>query len=86
VVSSVLKGKAEEGSTVEVYFANSKDIAWYKTPKFHPGDRGVVLLVVRMIKGIAGEHFVADDPRDFLPLDRLEDIRDAIGSESRGAE
>jgi hypothetical protein len=83
LVSAVQKkGKAQMGKTVEVYFANSRDIAWWKTPKFHPGDRGIVLLVKKKITGIDGEHYVADDPRDFLPIDRLDDIRTAISPHS----
>ena len=78
LVSSVQKGNISKGAVVEVYFANSRDIAWYKKPKFRAGDRGVVLLVKNKVIGAAGEHYVADDPRDFLRVERLHEVMDAV--------
>ncbi|UVK47009.1 hypothetical protein BPNPMPFG_002745 [Mesorhizobium sp. AR07] len=86
-VRTVLKGKKPKGD-VEVLFANSHDIAWYKSPKLHEGKRGIFLL------HLAGQEDEDDHPRDlprpihkaidpldFLPADREADVRRLIDQE-----
>ena len=84
-VESVIKGGGKTVKRVEVLFANSKDIAWYKSPKLHEGLRGIFLLhsvkktdrpprVDRVI-------FQATDPLDFLPTERLPEVKRALDNE-----
>lgn len=83
-VASVIKGRRPRGD-VEVLFANSKDIVWYKAPKLHPGTSGIFLLH-RVEEGDAPKEAVprsglkATDPLDFLPADRLGDVERLLGS------
>lgn len=82
-VLSVLKGKAEK--EIEVLFANSTDIAWYKAPKLHEGVSGILLLRrVREKEGVpekARGMYAATDPLDLLPLERLEEVQRLLGQE-----
>lgn len=86
-VQSVLKsGKAEkEIKEIEVLFANSTDIAWYKAPKLHERASGILLLRrVREKQGVpevARSMWEEIDPLDFLPLDRLEEVERLLGRE-----
>jgi hypothetical protein len=84
-VESVIKGGGKAVKRVEVLFANSKDIAWYKSPKLHEGLRGIFLLhsvkktdrpprVDRVI-------YQATDPLDFLPTERLPEVKRALDNE-----
>jgi hypothetical protein len=77
-VEDVHKG-ATKHKEVEVLFANSRDIAWYKSPKLHAGDRGIFLLQPIDLSGL---HLKTElpiyqvvDPLDFHPIDRLSDIQ-----------
>jgi hypothetical protein len=61
-----------------VLFANSRDIVWYRSPKLHQGQSGVLLLHE------AGEHdglgdappasYEVVDPLDFHPHERRPDV------------
>lgn len=86
-VRAVLKGKKPKGD-VEVLFASSQDIAWYKSPKLREGMHGIFLL------HLAGQEDEDDHPRDlprpihkaidpldFLPADREADVRRLIDQE-----
>lgn len=86
-IRTVHKGKKPKGE-VEVLFANSHDIAWYKSPKLHEGKHGIFLL------HLAGqededEHprdlprpiHKAVDPLDFQPAEREADVRRIIDQE-----
>ena len=77
-VLSVLKGgKADK--EVEVLFASSTDIAWYRSPKLREGETAVMLL--RHVKAkdaprsIARALYQATNPLDVLPLERQDDVR-----------
>jgi hypothetical protein len=77
-VASVLKGRKPRGE-VEVLFANSTDIVWYKSPKLHKGTSGVFLLH-RLKEDEAPRHvpratYQATDPLDFLPIQRSASLR-----------
>lgn len=76
-VQSVIKGATTQPD-VEVLFANSLDIAWYKVPKLREGMSGVFSL--RLLNAneappeIARPIYQINDPLDFLPAERLPDV------------
>jgi hypothetical protein len=80
-VRSVLKG-AKTAKEIEVLFANSHDIAWYKSPKLHEGASGIFIL--RRVdrgeapKGVEHTAYQATDPLDFLPDERLPEVQRAL--------
>lgn len=80
-VGSVLKGPRSK-KTIEVLFASSKDIVWYKSPKLHEGERGVFILETRDEDEAPHELeptiYQATDPLSFLPEERLPDVRRMI--------
>jgi hypothetical protein len=89
-VESVLKGSGKPAKAVEVLFANSKDIAWYKSPKLHQGVRGIFLLhavketdrpprIKRLI-------YKAIDPLDFQTTDRRPEIEQMLAGEKGNSE
>jgi hypothetical protein len=92
-VDSVLKGRGKNVKTVEVLFANSKDIAWYKSPKLHQGLRGIFLLhaveETDRPPRIESVIYKATDPLDFLPIERQPEIdqmlTDEKGNDAKGA-
>lgn len=80
-VESVEKGtvkpeKGKPGKThITAFFAHSTDVAWYRSPKFKEGDRGIFILHEgefrkRRFPGLAIIH-----PPDFRPMPDLEHIR-----------
>ncbi len=75
--SSVLKGEIK--GEVEVLFANSRDVAWHKAPKFHPGSTGILVLRKERVEDVEGDYFVAVDPLDLLPVGRLAEVRRGLG-------
>lgn len=87
-VQSVLKGKPPQHE-VEVLFAHSTDIAWYKAPKLEDGASGIFLLHHVHAKDAPPEVgraiYEVIDPLDFLPADRLADVRRMLdqGEEER---
>lgn len=76
-VRSVVKG-ATRKRTLEVLFANSDDIAWYKAPKLHEGTSGILLLRPRdkheAPAEVAETVYQATGPLDLLPLQRLPEV------------
>lgn len=85
-VGEVLRGRSRRKG-LDVLFANSTDIAWYRSPKLREGMSGVFLL-----HGAAGEAALpADapgtayrcvDPLDFHPDERSELVRRVAGTEA----
>jgi hypothetical protein len=86
-VDSVEKGTvpAAPGNQVVVRFAGSTDVRWYRAPKFAAGDEGVWVLrdgathptdFAASVPS-AGVYTVTD-PADFLPRERLEQVRALI--------
>ena len=73
-IESVEKGEHQQ-STVTVYFPASKDVAWYKSPKFKSGQEGIWILHRNQQKNIKFEQYTALDPMDFYPKEKLELIR-----------
>jgi len=85
-VKSVLKGR-KPASKIEVLFASSTDIAWFKSPKLYTGTSGIFLL--RHVredetpKEVPRTAYEAIDPLDLLPAERLAEVERALG-EDRG--
>jgi hypothetical protein len=87
MVKSVLKGRKPAGK-VDVLFANSIDIAWYKSPKLHPGTSGILLLR-HLTRGDASKDvprtaYEAIDPLDLLPIERLAEVERLLGEDKGG--
>jgi len=76
-VRSTLKGKKARAK-IEVLFANSTDIAWYRAPKLHEGAKGVLLLrrprADDAVPKAAHAMYQVTDPLDFLPMERLSEV------------
>lgn len=73
-VESVEKGKVTT-KTVPVLFANSTDIAWYRSPKIKKGERGVWLLHNRDTFGRAVPGLAVVQPADKQPITELAKVR-----------
>jgi hypothetical protein len=77
-VDAAIKGRSSR-KTIEVLFANSPDIAWYKSPKLHEGASGIFILRTRIDAeapaGLPRTVYQATDPLDFLPAGRLPEVR-----------
>jgi hypothetical protein len=73
-VESVEKGDVST-KTISVLFANSRDIAWYKSPKLKQGDRGIWLLHNRDISGRPVPGLAVTDSLDSQPPSELARIR-----------
>jgi hypothetical protein len=80
--TAVLKGRKPRGE-IQVLFANSRDHAWFASPKLHPPASGILLLfrvkVDEVPKAVPRTAYQATDPLDFHPLDRREDIERHVG-------
>lgn len=76
-VESVEKGQLT-GQTVDVLFANSIDVAWFKSPKFQQGQSGIFLLFRNEITGLTIQGLTAFDSQAFLPRSELERVRRLI--------
>jgi|SRR3984885_5382988 len=76
-VRSVVKGNTRR-RRLQVLFANSQDIAWYKAPKLHEGTSGILLLRPRekdeAPAEVAETVYQATDPLDLLPAERLPEV------------
>jgi hypothetical protein len=86
-VRSVLKGPRSR-KTIEVLFASSMDIAWYKSPKLHEGESGVFILTTRdedeALRELEPSVYQATDPLAFLPDDRLPDVQSVLPQNTGG--
>lgn len=81
LVLSTIHGRKVE-KEIEVLFANSMDIAWYKAPKLHSGQSGLLLLhkltAAESPRTVARGIFQVIDPLDFLPVERVDDVKLAL--------
>ena len=76
-VEQSLKGKPATGE-IEFVFAASKDVQWFRAPKFSPGTRGVIMLqragaATAVAKDMArykidAQRYVVLHPLDFRPV------------------
>jgi len=82
-VRGVIKGP-KAGKEIEVLFANSDDLAWYKSPKLHEGASGIFILrrvdPKEVPEDLDRATYQATDPLDFLPAERLPEVERAIES------
>ncbi len=82
-VRRVIKGP-KVGKEIDVLFANSNDIAWYKSPKLHEGARGILILrrvdPKEVPEDLDRATYQATDPLDFLPTERLPEVERAMES------
>jgi hypothetical protein len=78
-VESVEKGKVT-GKTIQVLFPNSSDVAWFRSPKLKPGDRGVWLLQNRDPFGKPVPALAVVSPHDAQPTGELEHVRSLLKS------
>jgi hypothetical protein len=85
-VGSVIKGRRR--ARIEVLFANSMDIAWYRSPKLREGASGIFILRPRSDDEAPADVpptvYQATDPLDFLPTDRLPDVQRAVERDEEG--
>lgn len=83
-VRSMVKG-GRTRKQVQTHFANSNDIAWYRSPKLHRGVTGVFLLhdANDVPEEVRRAPYQCVDPLDWAPIEQLDDIeltvRDAEG-------
>lgn len=81
-VSTITIDKVEKGvhseKKVDVFFPNSMDIAWYRSPKVKQGDRGVWLLHNRDVHGRAVPGRAVTHPLDFRPAAEAELVRSLL--------
>jgi hypothetical protein len=86
-VADVIKGRASR-KTVDVLFASSRDIAWYRAPKLEEGASGVLILRTRhedeAPSEVAESVYQATDPLDFLPDERASDVRRLVEDSDGG--
>jgi hypothetical protein len=68
------------GPTKDIVYANSRDIAWYNSPKVKVGDRGIWLLHNRDHRGKAVPGPAVIHPLDFQPIDQLDHVRSLIST------
>ena len=95
-VTEVVKGLAGQRKVV-VVFASSKDVLWYKAPKFQVGQHGLFTLHKQQVAGVklaaalttpapdnevAGV-YTAIDHRDFQPLDAIGEAAPAAARAER---
>ena len=73
-VQSTEKGAPQK--RVTVWFPASRDIRWFRSPKFETGQTGVFLLSRARERGIQG--FTALEPLDFQPIAQRERVRQLI--------
>lgn len=88
VVTDVLKGHKPHGE-VEVLYAESDDIAWFRSPKLHAGVNGILLLFhlneAEVPKEVPRSVYQATDPLDFQPYNRRGEIERLLGGEKRAS-
>jgi hypothetical protein len=78
-IETVEKG-VHSGTTTEILFPNSMDIAWYRSPKVKAGDHGVFLLHNRDIRGKPVPALAATHPLDYRPIAELGRVRNMLKS------
>lgn len=86
-VDAVAKGALNDPSTgqVVVKFANSDDVLWRNTPKFHVHQEGVWMLgdtsaepLLLAATGVGTEEYLAIEPIDFQSKEQFERVRSLI--------
>jgi hypothetical protein len=77
-VDAAVKGRKPRGA-IDVLFANSDDIVWYRSPKLHEGASGIFILRTRdedeAPREVPATVYQCTDPLDFLPIERLPEVQ-----------
>jgi len=77
-IDQSLRGDAPD-KEVTFIFATSRDVHWFRSPKFNKGDTGAFFLkpAEKDIKGLAGmkDELVLLDARDYYPASKIDLIR-----------
>jgi hypothetical protein len=80
-VETVEKGHITT-KTITALFANSTDVAWFRSPKLKVGDRRVLLLQRMDPFGKAAPDLAVVDPLDVRPIAELDRVRSLLTSGS----
>ncbi len=78
VVERVEKGDVNEGERLEVAFASSRDVMWFRAPKPAPGERAVFLLHRRKLEELDVTALAIVEPLDMQPVEELDRIRGVL--------
>jgi hypothetical protein len=80
-VSSVIKGKGEPKSSIEVFFPENTDFRWRGWPKLKRAQRGVFLLHAASRGPLPLGALTLPDPLDVQPAGSAGSIRDLVGAQ-----
>ncbi len=78
-VESVEMGDSS-GQTVDVLFAGSMDVMWFRAPKLQVGREGIWLLRRGGPSGVTAAAWTCLDPLDELPKEQLSRVRELIAT------
>jgi hypothetical protein len=78
VVERAEKGEAKEGQRLEIAYASSRDVMWFRAPKPEPGDRAVFLAHRRTLEELDVQALAIVDPLDLHPAEELDRIRSVM--------
>lgn len=74
-IQQVEKGKPGPGGTVTVFFAGSRDIRWYGSPKLKVGQEAIFLLHQTDDPELGVKGYTVLDPLDVQPKEQLDHIK-----------
>ena len=74
VVERVEKGDMKAGQRVEIAYASSRDVMWFRAPKPAEGDRAVFLGHRRELEDLDVTALAIVEPMDMQPVDELERV------------
>jgi hypothetical protein len=77
-VERVEKGDVKEGQRLELAYASSRDVMWFRAPKPAPGERAVFLAHRRTLDELDVTALAIVEPLDVQPVEELERIRSVI--------
>jgi hypothetical protein len=80
-VSSVIKGKGEPKSSIEVFFPENTDFRWRDWPKLKRGQRGVFLLHGATRGPLPLGALTLPDPLDVQPAGSARSIRELVAAQ-----
>ena len=78
VVEQVEKGDAKEGEQLEIVYASSRDVMWFRAPKPTPGERAVFIAHRRTLEELDVTTLAIVEPLDMQPVEELDRIRSVM--------
>ncbi len=78
VVERVEKGDAKEGQRLEIAYASSRDVMWFRAPKPAQGEQAVFLVHRRKLDELDVAMLAIVEPLDLQPVEELDRIRSVI--------